>query len=381
MDFMKIGIITEVMDIEEKSGIPNYLKYILNNIPNIEHEHDFYLIHYQKSNDPLYKNMNEIIAPLYSVKPTRFLQTTLTDALKLPSLIKENEIDLVHNPSPTPFHNPLFLQKGFKKVMTIHDLYKFLPSFQTKIYNNPKIWTHDMLWRSTLFAIRERVDKFIAVSENTKKDMIKFLKIPEDRIEIIYSAPHERFKQVGMEIPEYINSPFILSDNIRTDIIEMYYGLRKRGVEIKLVIFGTGNVNPLQRAKLEKMMEELGLKKEIIFAGRVSDEELLRLYNTAELYIRPSWYEGFGLPPLEAMACGCPVIVSNVGALPEVVGDAGILANPHNINEWTDSMYEILTDEGLREDIVSRGLERAKMFSWKKTAKETIAVYESVYNS
>jgi glycosyltransferase involved in cell wall biosynthesis len=315
------------------------------------------------------------------VKPTRFLQTTLTDALKLPSLIKENEIDLVHNPSPTPFHNPLFLQKGFKKVMTIHDLYKFLPSFQTKIYNNPKIWTHNMLWRSTLFAIRERVDKFIAVSENTKKDMIKFLKIPEDRIEIIYSAPHERFKQVGMEIPEYINSPFILSDNIRTDIIEMYYGLRKRGVEIKLVIFGTGNVNPLQRAKLEKMMEELGLEKEIIFAGRVSDEELLRLYNTAELYIRPSWYEGFGLPPLEAMACGCPVIVSNVGALPEVVGDAGILANPHNINEWTDSMYEILTDEGLREDIVSRGLERAKMFSWKKTAKETIAVYESVCNS
>ncbi|ETA67447.1 glycosyltransferase [Methanolobus tindarius DSM 2278] len=378
---MKVGIITEVMDLEDKSGIPNYLKYILANIPHVNREHEFCLIHYQKSNNQLYKNMDEIIVPLYNVKPTRFLQTVATDAIKLTPILKENDIDVIHNPSPTPFHNPLFLQNGFKKVMTIHDLYKFLPSFQTKLHQNPKMWMHDVLWRKTLFAIRNNVDKFIAVSNNTKQDMVKFLKVPEEKIETIYSAPHDRFKQIKMDIPEYIDAPFILSDNIRSDIIEMYYRLRKKGVYIKLVIFGSGNVTSQKRMELEKMIAYLGLNNDIIFAGRVSDEEMVKLYNTAEIYIRPSWYEGFGLPPLEAMACGCPVIVSNVGALPEVVADAGILANPHNVDEWTTSMYKILTNEDFKEELIHRGLERAKLFSWEKTTKRTVEVYEKVYNS
>lgn len=377
---MKIGIITDIIDLKEKTGIPNYLKYLVHYTSKVQHNHTIYLVHYENNPDSLYQNMNEIIAPLYPVKPTRLLQTSLTDALKLPSLLKENDIDLIHAPSPTPFHNPLFLQHGFKKVLTIHDLYKFFPHLRHKLKYNLKGWAHDLLWRHTLLAIKNNVDKYIADSENTKKDILKFLKVPEDKIEVIYLAPHERFKQMKLEIPGFISSPFILSDNIRSDIIEMYYKLKKRGVEHKLIIFGGGNVNELEKTELGKIIGDLNLQNDIIFAGYVSDNDLLKLYNTADLYIRPSWYEGFGLPPLEAMACGCPVIVSNVASLPEVVGDAGILVDPYNINEWADVIYDVLINDGLRQDMIKKGLTRAKMFSWQKTAKETVKVYESVYN-
>lgn len=384
---MKIGIITDRIDLDlkQKTGISNYIRYLIQNISKIQHSHTIYLVHYEKNPDPLYQNMNELIASLYPIQPTRFLQTSLTNTLKLPSLLKEKNIDLIHSPLPSPFMNSLFLLRDFKKVLTIHDIYLFFPQFRAKIYPLPKGWAHDQLWKHTLVAIRNKVDKYIVISENTKKDVKKYLKIPEDKIEVIYLAPDEKFRQIDCGIPEFIGSPFILSDTVesfhttRLDIIEMYYKLRKKGVKHKLVIFGGGNMS--HKSKLEKKIGDLNLQSNIIFAGHVSDNDLLKLYNTADLYIRPSWYEGFGLPPLEAMACGCPVIVSNVGSLPEVVGDAGILANPYNINEWVDVIYNVLINDGLRQDMIKKGLKRTKMFSWEKTAKETIKVYESLYNS
>lgn len=375
---MNIGIITDIIDLKQKTGIPNYLRYLVQNLSEIEHSHSIHLVHYQNCDDPLYQNANEIIAPLYSVKPTRLLQTTLTDAFKLPSLLKENDIDLIHAPSPTPFHNPLFLQHGFKKVLTIHDMYKFMPHFQTKLRHNMKGWGHDLLWKYTLVTIKNNVDKYIAVSKNTKKDIVKFLNVPEDKIDVIYEAPHKRFKQIKSEIPEYIGAPFILSDNIRQDIIEMYSKLKKTWPKHKLVVFGGGNLNDLQKANLDGILKKFGLQKDIIFAGYISDDDLVRLYNTADVYIRPSFYEGFGIPPLEAMACGCPVVVSNVGSLPEVVGNAGILANPYKIDEWVGAIHNILLNDGIRDDLINKGLKRVKMFSWKKMAKETMKVYGSV---
>jgi len=383
---MKIGIITDRIDQDsnQKTGISNYTRDLILNISNLDHENTIYLIHYEKNSDPLYQNMNEIIASLYNGPSTRFLQTSLTNTVKLPPLLKNKNIDIIHSPLPSPFLNSFFLLQDFKKVLTVHDLYMFFPQFRTKIYPHPKGWAHDQLWKRTLHAIRSKVDKYIAVSESTKKDIVKFLKIPEDRVKVIYEAPHERFKQMKLEIPEFIGSPFILSDTVesfhttRLDIIEMYYRLRKRGIETKLVIFGGGN--ELHKIKLEKMIRDLNLQSDIIFTGHVSNNDLLKLYNAAELYIRPSLYEGFGLPPLEAMACGCPVAVSNVASLPEVVADAGMLVDPHNINDWVDGIYNILTNDGLREDFINKGLKRSKMFSWEKTAKETMKVYESVYN-
>jgi glycosyltransferase involved in cell wall biosynthesis len=126
------------------------------------------------------------------------------------------------------------------------------------------------------------------------------------------------------------------------------------------------------------MVETLNLDEHVRFLGRVPSEHLVYLYNSARLLVHPSFYEGFGLPPLEAMTCGTPTIVSNVSALPEVVGDAAILIDPHDIDGLTVAMWRVLTDQDTRDNLIAKGLKRASMFSWKRAAEETLAVYRRV---
>jgi len=130
--------------------------------------------------------------------------------------------------------------------------------------------------------------------------------------------------------------------------------------------------------KIFSTMEELDLKKDVIFTGYVPDEDLVKIYNAADLFVFPSIYEGFGLPPLEAMACGCPVITSNTSSLPEVVGDAGVMVDPYDDKTLADEMHRILSNNGFKTELSKKSLERAELFSWRQTAKETWKVYEEV---
>ena len=122
----------------------------------------------------------------------------------------------------------------------------------------------------------------------------------------------------------------------------------------------------------------LGITRRVIFVDYVSERELARYYSSARLLAYPSLYEGFGLPPLEAMACGCPVVTSNVSSLPEVVGDAGITVDPNDTDGLAQAMRRVLTDSKLREDMIKKGLEQAKKFSWEKAAEQTLEVYHKV---
>jgi glycosyltransferase involved in cell wall biosynthesis len=121
------------------------------------------------------------------------------------------------------------------------------------------------------------------------------------------------------------------------------------------------------------------LDDRVHFVGRVSSEDLLYLYNAAEMLAHPAFYEGFGLPPLEAMACGLPVVVSNVASLPEVVGDAGLLIDPHGVDELTVSMWRILNDSELAQELREKGLRQAARFSWERAARETLAIYKVAF--
>jgi glycosyltransferase involved in cell wall biosynthesis len=125
-------------------------------------------------------------------------------------------------------------------------------------------------------------------------------------------------------------------------------------------------------------VEELGLQDDVIFPGFIPEHELPLWYNAADLFVYPSLYEGFGLPPLEAMACGTPVVVSSASSLPEVVGDAGILVDPHRPEEWTEALFLLCQDAALRVDLGWRGQQRAQQFSWTRMARETIQVYQDV---
>lgn len=232
-------------------------------------------------------------------------------------------------------------------------------------------------------------DRIIAVSNSTKRDLINYFNIPEEKIKVILEAADEKFKLLNKEeINEVkqkynLNFPFILyvgtleaRKNIPT-LIKAFYKIKKKNIEHKLVIAGKKG---WKYKEIFETIDKLDLQNDVVFTGYVSDEDLPALYNAADLFVYPSIYEGFGLPPLEAMACGTPVITSNTSSLPEVVGDAGIMVDPCDVDGLTQTMCDVLTNDGLREDMIKKGLERAKMFTWEKCARETLKVYEEVYN-
>ncbi|MDI6757792.1 MAG: glycosyltransferase family 1 protein, partial [Endomicrobiia bacterium] len=133
--------------------------------------------------------------------------------------------------------------------------------------------------------------------------------------------------------------------------------------------------------ELNKRINRHSLGQDIIILETIKPQELADFYRCAELFVFPSLYEGFGLPPLEAMASGCPVVVSNTSSLPEVVGDAGLMVNPYDVDELAGAMHSLLKDENLRQKMIKRGLERSKIFSWDDTAKETLKIYGKVLSS
>jgi glycosyltransferase involved in cell wall biosynthesis len=370
---MNVGILSWMLD-RKRTGVNNYLYNLIRNMIKNGKGSEISLIHYERSSNSIYTQVKaDIIIPDMPFK--------LTSALGIPRAVNNADIDLLH--IPVHWYNqitPYFLNRNIKKVITIHDLTPILfPEMHTRDTN--------ITWERSLKLIKNRTDIIISDSISTKNDCIKLLNIPEKRIRVIPLAADERYtpiKNKELIIQEMMNEynikyPFILfvgtlekRKNVPT-LIKAFYKLKKSKLEHKLVIVGGKG---WKYSQIFDLIEELKLQKDVIFTDYVSDEDLVKLYNTADLFVYPSLYEGFGLPPLEAMACGCPVITSNTSSLPEVVGDAGIMIDPNDINSLTESMHKILTNKEIREDMSRKSLERAEMFSWKKTANETWNVYE-----
>jgi glycosyltransferase involved in cell wall biosynthesis len=253
----------------------------------------------------------------------------------------------------------------------------------------------DRRFKSYSIKSMREANKIITISDYTKNELIKYTKISADKIKTIYLGADDEFKKLSSDeiadarLEYNLPENFILyvgSEQSRKNfplLIKAFYNLKKKYnlKEIKLVKAGSPQISEVQRRKIFDLIEQLNLQDDVIFTDYVSDEYLVKLYNAADLFVYPSLYEGFGLPPLEAMACGCPVITSNTSSLPEVVGEAGIMIDPNDINSLTESMYTVLTDKGLKEELSKKSLERAKMFSWKKTAAETWKIYEQVLNN
>jgi glycosyltransferase involved in cell wall biosynthesis len=159
-------------------------------------------------------------------------------------------------------------------------------------------------------------------------------------------------------------------------LLQAYARLRQMGEQRPLVIVGLRRSS----AAIEQPLRELDLHPHVIFTGYLPDQDLPAIYSAADLFVFPSLYEGFGLPPLEAMACGTPVVCSHAGSLPEVVGDAAITVDPHDIEGLAEAMRRVLDDQVLRQELREKGLARARLFSWEKAARQTIEVYQQVLN-
>ncbi len=269
-------------------------------------------------------------------------------------------------------------------IITVHDLIRYFdlkgygtfihyPNFRDRFYFN-------LDYKGIKKAIR-----IIATSHSTKYDLIHYLNIPPERISVIYEGvdckifqpiPNRRYKEpyilfVGTEHPR---KNFV-------GLVKAFSQLKgeHRFKDLKLVKVGRAGGKEVDfRGQTMEVVEALGLAGEVIFTEFVSARELPAYYSGAEVFVLPSFYEGFGFPPLEAMACGCPVITSNTSSLPEVVGGAGIMVSPYDTDGLAQAIRQVLTDDKLRAELIRRGLEQSKRFSWEETARQTQEVYNKV---
>ena len=262
-------------------------------------------------------------------------------------------------------------------IITVHDIF---------YYTSPKNFLYKQLIKSLYYGVTN-ANHVICVSHATKKDLIDHFNIPPDKIDVIYPGldpifeekiKNESiiFKKYGLD-PSYRYILHVGRDEKRKNIetlIKAFYKFKKefRIKNIKLIkINGLSDNN-------KKLLHDLQLENEIYVIDHVSDEDLVRFYKISDAFLFPSTMEGFGLPLIESMACGTPVISSNTSAIPEVVEDAAILVDPKDINAFSNELYNLLSDEDTKEELIRNGLQQASKFRWKRAARETLKVYKKV---
>lgn len=277
------------------------------------------------------------------------------------------------------YFNPHFfvapVSASCQKVITFHDL-----SFE---HFGQFLSLRKRLWHKFLMAPRqeaEKAERIIAVSQSTKQDLINLYQIEPAKIKVIYSGIGDKFKpaQADQNIKLKYNLPdkFILyfgtlepRKNL-IGLIKAFELLRTRH-QIQLVLAGSKG---WLYENIFKTATQSKFSQDIFFTGFVAEEDKPALYNMAELFVYPSFFEGFGFPPLEAMACGIPTIVSHNSSLPEVVGQGAVMIDPYNIDELAWAMDIVLTDKAVRQNLKAKGMQQAKKFSWQRCAQETLEV-------
>jgi len=364
---MRIGIDARLIYYTD-AGISQYTLRLIQGLAEIDQEDEFLILRDRRDLLTITDNNFKRIE-LWTPSHHRFEQWGLR--FELPSL----GLDLLHSPDfIPPFH------RNFKSVITIHDLaFLLYPHFLTQ--DSARYYGQiDQAVKST--------DHIIAVSESTKQDTIRLLGVPESKLSVIYEAANPLYRPMDRDQARaYVRQAYQLEEYLlfvstiepRKNLPILLHAFRALGdqYKVKTTLAIVGREGWLSKGTFA-LVEKLRLKDTVRFLGRVPVEDLVYLYNGAQALVHPSFYEGFGLPPMEAMLCGIPVICSNVSALPEVVGDAALLVPPEEVSEWTVAMGRVLHDQELRAEMQAKGYRRAQCFSVEKTACQTLEVYRRV---
>lgn len=370
---MRIGIDARMYS-SSFTGIGRYVYELSQNLFKLDPVNEYVLFlnepEYSKFNPPSSRVKKVLVnAPHYSLKEqTRFLRK-----------LNKERLDLMHF---THFNAPILYNRP--SVVTIHDL-------TLSFYPGKKMtkWYHRMGYNTTITNILEKSRKIIAVSENTKKDLLELFGVPEKKITVIYEGASSEFKKIEnqdrLKITRekyHIDKPFILYTGVWRDhknivnLIKAFHILRtKYSANLKLVL--TGKPDPAY-PEVKEVIEKLNLGEDVVLTGLVPEGELIDLYNLAMLYIFPSFYEGFGLPILEAFACETPVVASHSSCIPEICGEGNaVFFDPHSPENIAETINNTLNDDALRTRLINRGKARLNDFSWQKMAEKTLNLYNN----
>ncbi|MBI3941603.1 MAG: glycosyltransferase family 4 protein [Chloroflexi bacterium] len=361
-----------------KAGLSTYARQLALHLLPTEGTHQFTAFHYGNTvTEPLTPPLNALPRRVIPWDARRWRMTVALEHLAGLTMDRTFAgIDLFH--ATEHLLPPL---GKIPTVFTFHDaIYALFPAYHLPLN---RLFLGLMMPR-----FLRRADAVIAVSESSKRDAVRLYRIAPDRIRVIYEGVDPLYRPVWdmAKLAEVcrkcaLPSAFILfvgtiepRKNLAT-LFEAYQQLRRAGYQQKLVV--AGRQGWLHQSTFDRL-KALGLEHEVIFAGYVASEDLPALYSLATVFAFPSLYEGFGLPPLEAMACGCPVLSSNTSSLPEVCGQAALLVPPTDVQALAQALARMLDDPGLRGDLRARGLAQAGRFTWERTARQTLEVYEYI---
>lgn len=368
---MKIGIDARFLN---ESGVGRYLRNLIENLKTLDKSNQYIIFLLPKDFNDFSKTSN------FQKVEADFAWYGFAEQFKFPNLLKHHQIDLIHFPH---FNVPIFYPGKF--VVTIHDLIHQHHSMKRATTLNPFTFKIKQTgYRKVFKNAVTRSEKILTPSNYVLRLLTDEWNINAEKIIVTEEAVDDKILSLNRKMTIQkarkilkkfkIDPPFLFyvgnahpHKNIE-GLIRAFLKLKTNYSNLKLVLSGNNHFF-WQRIISESQ------HKEIIYTGFITDEELVALYSRAEVFILPSFEEGFGIPMLEAMSCSCPVIASNSSSLPEVGGDAAVYFNPKNIDEITEKISLVLDDKSMRLKLIKKGLERFKKFSWKKMAEQTLEVY------
>jgi glycosyltransferase involved in cell wall biosynthesis len=354
-------------------GITTYTQELLKNLMAIPNEHQYVILYDSNHGMKGFVNADERIAPSSNVA-----WRLVWDHTFLPHLLKEEKVDIYHSFKPISSFN-----SHTKLIYTIH----FAGVYQ---YPNLLGYKHFYVHGWMLRRLAKSAGCFIALSEADKAYFADWFGAKREKIKITYLAADERFCKIDDErmkertrVKYNLPKKFVLYVGIPHPIKNVHtlikaYSMARHDFKIpqKLVIVGRPNVTSYHD-QLLRLVKDLNIQDDVLFPGYIKDE-LPVIYNLADLFVCPSLYENFPLPPMEAIACGTPVIASRVGGIPEIYGDAVVPIDPRDTTGLAEAMVRVLSCDPMRGELSQRGLKRSKLFSWKRCASETLKIYEEV---
>ena len=370
MSGMRVAI--DVRKIDD-FGVGTYVRNLLHWLARLDQETEYLLVCRRSDCERLVA-----LGPNFRPLPNRSKNYSIAEQLTVPLGLMGNGVDLFHAP-----HYVLPALTPCRAIVTIHDCIhlmfpEYLPGRIAHLYARIAFWI-----------ATQRSSRVLTVSEASRRDILKYCPMPPNKVEVIYNAIDDRFnetpdvEQLASVRERYqLHDRFLLySGNVKPHknlerLIDAFARLRRReSDDIKLLISGS---EISRYATLRRAVHRYNLHKHVRFLGFLSTDTLAALYHLADAFVFPSLYEGFGLPPLEAMASGTPVLTSNLSSLPEVVGDAALLVDPYDPESITDGMQQILSDTALRERLIRQGRIRASEFSWESSVRRVLATYREV---